>query len=75
MQIEPATKIVQPHFGSQTSLKSLEVVRTLTRQTKGIQEFGIGRFDESGLLKRSPEVASAGLARLMGECYTCLNSG
>jgi hypothetical protein len=60
MQIEPATKIVQPHFGS---------------QTKGIQEFGIDRFDESGLPKRSPEVASAGLARLMGECYTCLNSG
>ncbi len=46
MQIEPDTKIVQTHFGSQTSLKTSQVVRTLTSQTKGIQEFVVDGFDD-----------------------------
>ena len=46
MQIEPDTKIVQTHFGSQTSLKTSQVVRTFTSQTKGIQEFVVDGFDD-----------------------------
>src|SRR4051794_22905295 len=46
MQIEPDTKIVQTHFGSQTSLEACQVVRTLPSQAKGVQEFVIDRFDD-----------------------------
>jgi hypothetical protein len=46
MQIEPDTNMVQTHFGSQTSLKTSQVVRTLTSQTKGIQEFVVDGFDD-----------------------------
>ncbi len=46
MQIEPDTKIVQTHFGSQTSLKSRQVVRALTSQAKSVQEFVVDRFDD-----------------------------
>src|SRR6266478_4297813 len=46
MQIEPDTKIVQTDFGCQTSLKSSQVVRTLTSQAKGIQELVIDGFDD-----------------------------
>jgi hypothetical protein len=46
MQIEPETKIVQADFGSQTSLKAGQIMGTLTRQAKGIQEFVVDRFDD-----------------------------
>ncbi len=46
MQIEPDTKIVQTHFGSQSGLKAGQVVRTLTSQAKGIQEFVVDSFDD-----------------------------
>lgn len=46
MQIEPEAKVVQSHLGSQTSLKTGEVMRTLTSQAKGIQEFVVDRFDD-----------------------------
>jgi hypothetical protein len=46
MQIEPHTKIVQPDFGSQPRLKAGQVVRTLTRQAKGIQEFVVDGLDD-----------------------------
>ncbi len=46
MQIEPDTKIVQTHFGGQTSLKPGQVMRTFTSQTKGIQEFVVDRFND-----------------------------
>jgi len=69
MQIEPDTKIVQTHFGRQTSLKPREVVRTLTCQTKGIQEFVIDGFND---LAKTRQPAPQGfgpthaLAALMG---------
>jgi len=46
MQIEPETKIVQPDFGRQACLKACQVVRTLTRQAKGIQEFVVDGLDD-----------------------------
>ncbi len=39
MQIEPETKIVQSHFGSQASLKPRQVMGTFPCQAEGIQEF------------------------------------
>lgn len=46
MQMEPETKMVQTHFGSQPGLKSREVVETLTSQAKGIQELVVDRFND-----------------------------
>jgi hypothetical protein len=46
MQIEPEAKIVQTHFGSQTGLKSSQIMRTLTSQAEGIQEFVVDGFDD-----------------------------
>ncbi len=46
MQIEPDTKIVQTHFGRQTSLKPCQVMRTFTSQAKGIQEFVVDGFND-----------------------------
>jgi hypothetical protein len=46
MQIEPKTKVVQTHLGSQTSLKSCQIVWSLTCQAKGIQQLIIDRFDD-----------------------------
>lgn|SRR5215469_8220849 len=46
MQIEPDAKIVQTHLGSQTSLKASQIVRTFTRQAKGIQEFVVDGFND-----------------------------
>src|SRR5437867_300730 len=46
MQIEPDTEIRQTHFGSQTSLKACEVVRTFTSQAKGLQELVVDGFDD-----------------------------
>jgi hypothetical protein len=39
MPIEPETNIVPSDFGRQPRLKAGQVVRTLTRQAKGVQEF------------------------------------
>jgi hypothetical protein len=46
MQIEPDTKIMQTNFGSHSSLKSREVMGTLTSQAKGIQEFVVDAFND-----------------------------
>jgi len=46
MQIEPQTKIVQAHFGGQTSLKTRQIMRPFPRQTKGIQLFVSDRLDD-----------------------------
>jgi hypothetical protein len=46
MQIEPEKKIVQADFGRQARLKAGQVVRTLTRQAKGIQEFVVDGLDD-----------------------------
>jgi hypothetical protein len=46
MEIEPETKIVQSDFGRQPSLKVCQVVRTLTRQAKGVQEFVVDGLDD-----------------------------
>ncbi len=46
MQIEPNTKIVQTHLVCQTSLKSRQLMRALTRQAKGIQELVVDSFDD-----------------------------
>ena len=46
MQIEPDTEIMQTHFSSQLSLKSGEIMRTLTSQAKGVQEFVVDCFDD-----------------------------
>lgn len=46
MQIEPDTKVVQTHFGSQAGLKTSQVVRTLTSQAKGIQELVVDGFND-----------------------------
>jgi hypothetical protein len=46
MQIEPDTGIVQPNFGRQASLKARQVVRTLTGQAEGIQEFVVDGLDD-----------------------------
>src|ERR1700693_2957422 len=46
MQIEPDTEIMQTDFGSQTRLKSSEVMRTLTSQAKGIQELVVDGFND-----------------------------
>ncbi len=51
MQIEPATKIVQAHFGRQTSLKAGQIMRTFPSQAKGIQEFvvdGLNDLSDAG---------------------------
>src|SRR2546430_3001506 len=45
MHVEPDTKIMQTHFGRQTRLKSRQVVRTFTSQTKGIQKLLVHCFD------------------------------
>jgi hypothetical protein len=47
MLIEPETKVVQGHFGSQTSLKAGQVVGSFTSQTKGIEQFVIDRLSRS----------------------------
>src|SRR6266705_2720210 len=46
MQIEPDTEIMQTDFGGQASLKSGEVMGTLTSQAEGIQEFVVDRFND-----------------------------
>jgi hypothetical protein len=46
MQIEPETKIVQRHFGSQASLKPRQGVGTFPGQAEGIQELVVDRFDD-----------------------------
>ena len=46
MQIEPDTKMMQTNFGSHSSLKSREVMGTLTSQAKGIQEFVVDAFND-----------------------------
>src|SRR5258708_6000981 len=69
MQIEPDTEIMQTDFGRQTGLKASEVMRTLTRQAKGIQEFVVDGFND---LPKTGQPAPQGfgpadaLAALMG---------
>src|SRR5437667_12281927 len=69
MQIEPETEIRQTDFGRQASLKAGEVMRTLTSQAKGIQEFVVDRFND---LPNASQPATQGfgamdaLAALMG---------
>ena len=46
MQIEPETKILQSHFGSQASLKPGQVIGTLPCQAEGIQELVVDGFDD-----------------------------
>ncbi len=46
MQIEPETKIVQSHFGSQASLKPRQVMGAFPCQTKGIQELVVDGFND-----------------------------
>jgi hypothetical protein len=44
--IEPNTKIVQAHFGRQTSLKSCEIMWMFPRQTKRMKQFVVDCFND-----------------------------
>ena len=69
MQLEPDTKIVQTHFGCQTSLKAGQIMRTLPSQAKGIQEFvvdGLNDLSDAGqptAQSLGPALPLAGLMR------------
>src|SRR5260221_11972872 len=41
MQVEPDAKIMQSHFGGQTSLKSSQVMRTFPSQAERVQQLVI----------------------------------
>jgi hypothetical protein len=47
MQVEPDAKVMQGHFRRQSRLKAVQGMRTLTGQTKGIEQLVIGGFNES----------------------------
>src|SRR6266568_3897165 len=41
LQVEPDAEVMQGHFGSQTNLKAIQGMRTLTSQPKGIKQLTI----------------------------------
>jgi len=46
LKIEPDAKVMQADFGGQTSLEASEVMRTLTSQAEGVEQFVVDRFDD-----------------------------
>jgi hypothetical protein len=46
MPIQPNTKVVQADFGGQSSLKSRQLMRTLTCQAKRLEQFVVDRFND-----------------------------
>lgn len=46
VNIEPETKVMQTHFGRQTSLKACQIMRPFPRQAEGVEQFVVDRFDD-----------------------------
>src|SRR5258708_28074604 len=67
MQVEPDAKIMQSHFGGQTSLKSSQVMRTFPSQAERVQQLvihGLNDLSQTGQPATQgfgPALPSAGL--------------
>src|SRR5690348_836973 len=46
VNIEPETKVMQTHFGRQTSLKACQIMRPFLPQAEGVEQFVVDRFDD-----------------------------
>src|SRR6266567_2787212 len=57
LQVEQEAKVMQRDLGSQTCLKAVERMGTLTSQPEGIEQLAIDRFDD---LTQSGQPASPG---------------